>query len=282
MSDSTIEKSFLWLLTVSFLLHVAVFTAVSLIPEEKKPVVPEPLMVDLQDMPELQRITPREEPPVPRQAELRRRVPKEIAPKGESPREKPTPLPAPPIPRTQPTQGGEQPMRRPEKPMSPVPESSRGDLMVKPKKSAPSTSDLAKLFPSANRMARLEEGYRKKYSSEVEDGETKFLNTDDNLFGSFWRRFETSVYGVWRYPAEAARQGIEGVALVKITFNRKGLIEKVEILESSGSKILDEEVIRTLKLVGPVGSFPRGYDKDELNLITFFEYGISRGGRSLR
>jgi protein TonB len=131
-------------------------------------------------------------------------------------------------------------------------------------------------------MARLEEGYRKKYSSEVEDGETKFLNTDDNLFGSFWRRFETSVYGVWRYPAEAARQGIEGVALVKITFNRKGLIEKVEILESSGSKILDEEVIRTLKLVGPVGSFPRGYDKDELNLITFFEYGISRGGRSLR
>ena len=53
--------------------------------------------------------------------------------------------------------------------------------------------------------------------------------------------------------------------------------EKVEILQSSGSTILDAEVLRTLRLVGPLGSFPKGYDKEKFNLIAFFQYGIARG-----
>jgi protein TonB len=132
-------------------------------------------------------------------------------------------------------------------------------------------------------MASLEEGYRKKYGSEVEEGDTSFLNTDDILFGSFLRRFETAVYGVWRYPSEAARLGIEGVTPVRITFNRNGEVEKVDILESSGSKILDDEVLRTLRMVGPVGGFPKAYQKDKFKLIAFFHYGLGRGAiRSLR
>lgn len=112
---------------------------------------------------------------------------------------------------------------------------------------------------------------------EVAEGETRFLNTDDIQFGSFLHRFETAVYGVWRYPAEAARLGIEGVVPVRITFNRKGEIEKVDLLESSGSSILDNEVRRTLKMVGPTGGFPRRYDKEYFNLIAFFHYSFVRG-----
>ena len=142
--------------------------------------------------------------------------------------------------------------------------------------------ELSELFPNAGRLARLEESYRKKYEPEVEEGETRFLNTDDILFGSFLHRLETAIYGVWRYPEEAARQGIEGVTPVKITFNRKGEIENVQLLDSSGSKILDNEVFRTLRLIGPIGSFPKGYDKDKFNLIAFFQHGFIRGaGRGM-
>jgi protein TonB len=111
----------------------------------------------------------------------------------------------------------------------------------------------------------------------VEEGETKFLNTDDIQFGSFLRRFETAVYGVWSYPQEAARLGIEGMTPVRITFNRKGEIEHVELIESSGSDILDNEVLRTLHNIGRVGSLPKGYTKDKFYLIAFFQYGITRG-----
>ena len=112
------------------------------------------------------------------------------------------------------------------------------------------------------------------------EGDTRFLNSDDIQFGSFLRHFETAVYGVWRYPQEAAIKGIEGITPVRITFNRNGEITKLELLESSGARILDDEVMRTLRAIGPVGSFPRGYDKDEFHLIAFFQYGGSR--RSLR
>jgi protein TonB len=75
-------------------------------------------------------------------------------------------------------------------------------------------------------------------------------------------------------------KGIEGITPVRITFNRRGEIIATQLLESSGAKVLDEEVFRTLKLVGPIGGFPNGYDKDEFHLIAFFQYGGAR--RSLR
>jgi protein TonB len=75
-------------------------------------------------------------------------------------------------------------------------------------------------------------------------------------------------------------KGIEGITPVRITFNRNGEIIATQLLESSGAKVLDEEVFRTLKLIGPVGGFPKGYGKDEFHLIAFFQYGGAR--RSLR
>jgi len=137
--------------------------------------------------------------------------------------------------------------------------------------------ELSRLYPSASRLAKLEEGYRKKYGDDVEEGDTRFLNSDDIFFGSFLRRFESAVYGVWRYPEAAARAGIQGVTPVKITFNRKGEIEKIDLLESSGSQILDNEVLRTLKALGPIGGFPKAYNKEQFHLIAFFQYGLIQG-----
>ena len=128
----------------------------------------------------------------------------------------------------------------------------------------------------------MEETYRRKFEKDIAEGDTKFLNTEDIQFGSFLRRFENSVYGVWRYPEEAARKGISGITPVKITFNRQGEVVHVELLESSGAKILDDEVLRTLKSIGPVGSLPKGYEKDEFHLIAFFQYGIGSTRRSLK
>lgn len=281
MSDRYIEKAFLYLLALSVLLHVAIFAVILFAPEKKKVVKQEPVMIDLQDLPPVSQPSPRDEREVRRQAEQFRRVPRETAPKGERERDQVTPPSFKPVP-AQPSPPRQAPARergesRPTaKGEVPTKEAPRGVDIFKPK--AQPGPDLSRLMPSANRMARLEESYRKKYGPEVAEGETRFLNTDDIMFGSFLRRFETAVYGVWRYPQEAAQLGIEGVTPVRITFNRRGEIEKVEILESSGSRILDNEVLRTLRMVGPIGGFPRGYDKDQFNLIAFFQYGMTRGG----
>ena len=72
-----------------------------------------------------------------------------------------------------------------------------GDFFKQKEQAVP---DVGKLFPTPKSWPRLEEGYRKRYGPEVEEGDARFLNTDDLQFGSFLRRFESAVYGVWRYP----------------------------------------------------------------------------------
>ncbi|MDD2735311.1 MAG: energy transducer TonB [Desulfuromonadaceae bacterium] len=284
MSDKFIEKQFLYLLCISLILHAGLFAGFYYFPRTQQEPPKEPVFIDLQQMPQLK------QPPQPRQKETRRqseqqvRVPRETAPRGDaardlqalqqqrapekepqtSPAAKPSPQPSQTFPRK-----------------SQVAPGSSADSLLKPKEqTAQSSPTVAQLFPGARGLAKLEEGYRRKFEKDVADGDTRFLNSDDIVFGSFLRRFEGAVYGVWRYPQEAALRGIEGITPVRITFNRRGEITNVQQLESSGARILDEEVLRTLRAIGPVGGFPKGYDKDEFHLIAFFQYGGTR--RSLR
>jgi protein TonB len=259
MSDRYIEKIFLFFVLVSLLLHLAAIGIIMVLPEERNARQPKPYMVELQDLPpsrgkaanvqkEVKRPNARKRP-----VEQETRSRQALESTGEA---------GPPKRQAEP---GEMAIR--EKPRA-------GDFFRQKESGHP---DISKLMPSADKLARLEDTYRQKFQSEVGEGETRFLNNDDITLGSFLRRFESAVYGVWRYPSEAARMGIEGVTPVKITFNRKGEIEKVVLLESSGSKILDDEVQRTLKAVGTIGPLPRSYGKETFNLIAFFHYGIERG-----
>ncbi|SJZ71955.1 protein TonB [Trichlorobacter thiogenes] len=285
-SDQYVEKTFLYLLLISIVLHVAVFVSWYLWPKEQQQQISEPTFIDLQDMPELKT------PPTPQQdqkarpSDQRRRVAKETAPRQVTPG-----IPTPP--RTAPTRqsarvkpsaapGRPGPAGPPAKP-SEAGSSVNELLRRKPQQQAGTgggggTKPQPNLAPSASRMAKLEESYRRRFADDIDDGSTRIgLNTNDIQFGSFLKRFETAVYGVWRYPQEAALKGIEGVTPVKITFSKNGEIKKVQLLESSGSRVLDDEVFRTLRLLGPMGNFPKNYDKDEFHLIAFFQYGNARG-----
>ena len=272
MSEKYIEKLFLYLLVLSVLVHLAVFALIGLIPPDKTNAAKEPTIVDLTELP-----TPEPRPkPIYRFAEKRRRVARETVPK--KPPKATTPIrsshaPQPPGPVSQQSEPIRIPQARGER--QPV---TRGEGIFRPK--TKETIEPSRLFPSAGKLASLEDSYREKYRQEVKDGEASFLNTDDIQFGSFMRRLETAVYGVWRYPEAALARGIEGTTPVRITFNREGEIVHVDLLQTSGSRILDDEVIRALKQLGPIGSLPRGYKNDTFKLIAFFHYGI--GGSRLR
>jgi protein TonB len=282
MSERYIEKSFLYLLVLSIVLHVGVCAVLYYLPEAKPPLPKEPVFIDLQQVPDLKSPEQPRQQETQRQSERRVRVPRETAPRGTDAVD--TALPTaprsvarkPPSPQ-QPRQRGDTRDNAREAPIAP---GSSVSSLLRPKTPSGQTIPQAQLYPGASRMAKLEESYRRKFENEIAEGDTRFLNSDDILFGSFLRRFENSVYGVWRYPQEAAMKGIEGITPVRITFNRRGEITATQLLESSGARVLDEEVFRTLKLVGPIGGFPRGYDKDEFHLIAFFQYGGAR--RSLR
>jgi protein TonB len=282
MSDRYIEKNFIYLVVLSLLLHVGALAALYYLPQLRQEPPKEPVFLDLQQMPELKT------PVQPRQQEARRRsdqrlrVPRETAPRGDAPLESRAPItPSKPQREQRAASAARPPLPQPyDRKQSQIAPGSSAASLLKPRLYTGQQSSQPQLFPGANRLASLEESYRRKFENDIAEGDTRFLNSEDILFGSFLRRFEGAVYGVWRYPQEAAMRGIEGITPVRITFNRRGEITGIKQLESSGARILDEEVIRTLRAIGPVGGFPKGYDKDEFHLIAFFQYGGTR--RSLR
>jgi periplasmic protein TonB len=236
------------------------------LPTDGRLSAPEPAMVDLSDAEEPPPQTHAPEPVRKKIAERTQRVLRETAPRGVDAAEKPPPqqtrLPSPSRQST--TQPG---------PAAPP---------VRGKQPGPARQDAGRSGSTAGarQLARLEESYQRKYEAEIAEGKTRLLNADGNEFASFLRRFETEVDQVWLYPQAALLRGIEGITPVKITFARGGEIVRVELLESSGSRILDDEVLRSLRRVGPLGSFPAGYAAQTFDLVAFFQY--SNGGGRLR
>lgn len=88
MSDNYVEKSFLYLLVLSLLLHAGVFAFFLAFPQQGQMVRQEPIMIDLEDIPDLSSQPPATDRKEARRfAEERHRVPREMAPRGDMDRE---------------------------------------------------------------------------------------------------------------------------------------------------------------------------------------------------
>lgn len=86
-------------------------------------------------------------------------------------------------------------------------------------------------------------------------------SSDANYLNS-WRRKVESV-GNLNYPAEARQQKLYGSLRLMVAILPDGTIKEVELLESSGEKVLDDAAIRIVRLASPYAPFP-----DELRQTT--------------
>jgi periplasmic protein TonB len=273
LHNDSIEKNFIYLVALSLVLHLLLAAIFASLPEQQRPLSPEPIMVDLQDLPAAKpQVTSPDD--VNRLDEQRRRVPREMAPRGVDGLDRlvprlpvvPPSQPALPKPSVKPVVPGDVPLR--EAPLR------RGEGLLKPTLQQPQVQALNRLQPSSERMAKLEESYRQKFRDEVAEGDAYFLNTNASMLASFSRRLDTAIYSVWEFPQEAARLGIDGVTVMWVTFDRNGEVESYKLLESSGSKLLDREVERVIKKLGVLGKLPKEFKGEHLNYVMFFEYKL--------
>ena len=75
-----------------------------------------------------------------------------------------------------------------------------------------------------------------------------------------------------RYPEEARRKGMEGTVVVAFTVGKKGELESVEVVKSSGYKELDEAAVQTIKRAAPFPPLERFSSRERLKIevpITF-------------
>jgi protein TonB len=75
-----------------------------------------------------------------------------------------------------------------------------------------------------------------------------------------------------RYPESAKLRHEQGVVSLRFTIDRNGHVLASSITRSSGSKVLDAEVLAAVKRADPLPAIPRIFGRDELDLIVPVEF----------
>ncbi|PPR42801.1 MAG: hypothetical protein CFH30_00429 [Alphaproteobacteria bacterium MarineAlpha8_Bin1] len=76
--------------------------------------------------------------------------------------------------------------------------------------------------------------------SESQNSKTIFQSSASYKIGSVYNPHPT-------YPLLARKKGWQGRIVLQVNVDKKGIVEKIEILKSSGHKILDKESTNTIK-----------------------------------
>ena len=106
------------------------------------------------------------------------------------------------------------------------------------------------------------------------------LNAPEIQYISYFASIKRKIELVWQYPYDAAVQGIEGELLIDFVIGRDGKLLSVEIMRSSGHKMLDEEAVRSIKKAAPFDPIPADYKIPHLQISGRFVY--THGGQIRR
>jgi protein TonB len=107
------------------------------------------------------------------------------------------------------------------------------------------------------------------------------LNAPEVQYISYFASIKRKIELVWQYPYEAAAAGIQGELTLDFVIARSGALNSVELVRSSGSKILDDEAIRSIRVAAPFDPIPAQYKIPSLQIRGRFVY-VHGGALRLR
>jgi len=310
------RRLFLTCAGVSVLLHLIVLWLAYRFPYTVRR--PEEVMeIDLSDIPRatdflppergiLEGRPPRPAPPPPArkeasppQAALQGRVP-DLPVKPDLPPEESFPVKAPNAAPAAEAKGGRESRAEPApSPVAPqsVPGKSGAPRTAPPKSLRDLTPSLGKMVmareePSGGRgqgaAAGNAVGTGGKATGEegvTEEGGGGFrltpLNAPEVQYISYFASIKRKIELVWQYPYEAAAAGIQGELTLDFVIARSGTVDSIQLVRSSGSKILDDEAIRSLRKAAPFDPIPAQYKIPSLQIRGRFVY-VHGGALRLR
>ncbi len=107
------------------------------------------------------------------------------------------------------------------------------------------------------------------------------LNAPEVQYISYFASIKRKIELVWQYPYEAATAGIQGELTLDFVIARSGKVDSIALVRSSGSKILDDEAIRSIRIAAPFDPIPAQYKIPSLLIRGRFVY-VHGGALRLR
>jgi protein TonB len=101
------------------------------------------------------------------------------------------------------------------------------------------------------------------------------FDTKEYKYYGYMQRLREKIEGVWKYPYEAEQKRLNGELYIKFTIKKDGSLGEVELLHTSGYRVLDEAAVRALRDANPYWPLPVDWNEDSLTITGRFVYYFS-------
>ncbi|HEY2344445.1 MAG TPA: TonB family protein [Xanthomonadaceae bacterium] len=132
-------------------------------------------------------------------------------------------------------------------------------------------------------MARLAAEIQRTQQIEAKRPKKKFFSasTQEYEYASYMRAYVARLerIGTLNFPDEARRRNLSGSVVLTVEIHRDGsLAGPPQVIQSSGTPVLDQAAEQTVRLAAPFGELPRTKDNpDILNITRTFHYDSGGG-----
>ena len=114
------------------------------------------------------------------------------------------------------------------------------------------------------------------WSSSSRNSAPVSLNTSDPVYVTYFTKVKQLILARWEYPELALRYGLEGRLAVEFTIGANGQLERLRVVRSSGSHILDEEALRAIQAAAPFPPIPSWIQPNPLRISGEMIYDDNR------
>ena len=114
------------------------------------------------------------------------------------------------------------------------------------------------------------------WSSSSRSNAPVSLNTRDPIYVTYFTKIKQLIESQWEYPELAQRYGLQGRLAVEFTIGSHGQLERLRVVRSSGSQLLDDEALRAIKAAAPFPPIPSWIKPNPLPIAAAMEYHDSR------
>ena len=126
-------------------------------------------------------------------------------------------------------------------------------------------------------MAKLSAEVREQSVAYAKRPKKKFIssNTREYVYAAYMKGWVGRVerVGNLNYPDDARRQGLYGELVLTVGLNRDGTIKSMDVIKSSGHKLLDDAAQRIVRLAAPFPALPPDRTRvDELYITRTWQF----------
>ncbi|WP_306582268.1 energy transducer TonB [Dokdonella sp.] len=126
-------------------------------------------------------------------------------------------------------------------------------------------------------MARLAQEIQRESEQYAKRPKRKYIsaNTEEYEFAAYMRAWVARIerIGNLNYPDEARRRQLHGQLVLTVAIQRDGSVKSIDVIQSSGHKVLDDAAIRITHLAAPFPPLPDTREKvDELYISRTWQF----------